>query len=44
MPAKTLHPWDNLDFGNLKKPSELQQSAFITVAGEAILNPQEIYA
>jgi type IV pilus assembly protein PilM len=43
MPSLTLDPWDNLDFGDLKKPSELQQSAFITVAGEAILNPKEIY-
>lgn len=43
MPSLTLDPWDSLDFGNLKKPSELHQSAFITVAGEAILNPKEIY-
>ena len=44
MPSLTLSPWDDLNFGNLKKPSELHKSAFITVAGEAILNPQEIYA
>lgn len=43
MPAGTLSPWDNLNFGNLKKPAEMQKSAFITVAGEAILNPKEIY-
>jgi len=44
IPAKTLDPWDNLNFGHLKKPSELQKSAFITVTGEAILDPQGIYA
>ena len=42
LPAKTLDPWQNLDFGQLKKPAELHQSAYITVAGEAILNPGEI--
>jgi type IV pilus assembly protein PilM len=44
LPSKTLDPWSNLDFGHLKKPSELHQSAYITVAGEAILNPREIYS
>ncbi len=43
LPAKTLDPWQNLDFGNLKTPSELHKSAYITVAGEAILDPEEIY-
>jgi Tfp pilus assembly PilM family ATPase len=44
MPAKTLDPWSKLDFGSLRKPPELEQSAYITVAGEAILNPVEIYS
>ncbi|HVO86667.1 MAG TPA: type IV pilus assembly protein PilM [Candidatus Binatia bacterium] len=43
LPAKTLNPWQNLDFGHLKKPSELEQSAYITVAGEASLNPKDIF-
>jgi type IV pilus assembly protein PilM len=43
LPSQTLDPWSNLDFGHLKKPPELHQSAYITVAGEAILNPREIY-
>jgi type IV pilus assembly protein PilM len=43
LPSETLDPWSNLDFGHLKKPPELHQSAYITVAGEAILNPREIY-
>ena len=44
LPSETLNPWDNLDFGSLKKPAFLQQSAYITVAGEAFLNPEGIYA
>jgi type IV pilus assembly protein PilM len=44
LPAQTLTPWDSFDFGHLKKPTELEQSAFVTVAGEAILRPQEIFA
>jgi type IV pilus assembly protein PilM len=43
LPSKTLDPWSDLDFGHLKKPPELHQSAYITVAGEAILNPRGIY-
>jgi len=44
LPAQTLAPWESFDFGRLKKPTELEQSAYITVAGEAILNPKEIFA
>jgi type IV pilus assembly protein PilM len=44
IPAKTLDPASSFDFGHLKQPSELEQSAFITVAGEAILNPKEIFS
>jgi len=42
LPAQTLNPWQNLDFGHLVKPSELHQSAYVTVVGEAILNPQVV--
>ncbi len=44
LPAKTLDPWSNFDFGNLKKPGDQEKSAYITVAGEAILSPKEIFA
>jgi len=44
LPSQTLLPWDKFDFGELKKPDELEQSAFITVAGEAILDPKGIFA
>jgi type IV pilus assembly protein PilM len=43
LPAETLNPWPNLDFGSLKKPPELERSAYITVAGEAMLKPSEIF-
>jgi type IV pilus assembly protein PilM len=44
LPAEAINPWDNLDFGQLKKPAELRKSAFITVAGESMLNPSEIFS
>jgi type IV pilus assembly protein PilM len=42
LPAETLNPWPNLNFGNLRRPPELERSAYITVAGEAMLHPSEI--
>lgn len=42
LPAETLNPWPNLNFGSLKTPPELVRSAYITVAGEAVLRPSEI--
>ena len=43
LPAEALNPWPNLDFGSFKKPPELERSAYITVAGEALLGPLEIF-
>lgn len=43
LPTKSLDPWQNLDFGQLKKPSELHQSAYMTVVGEAMLSPEELF-
>jgi type IV pilus assembly protein PilM len=44
LPAKTLDPWPALDFGRLPKLSEVERSAYLTAAGEAIVNPKEILA
>lgn len=44
LPAEALNPWPHLDFGGLKMPPELERSAYITVAGEAMLRPSEILA
>lgn len=44
LPARMLDPWHSIDFAELKPPSEVERSMFITVAGEAILQPKEVYA
>lgn len=44
LPARMLDPWRSIDFAELKPPSEIERSMYVTVAGEAILQPKEIYA
>jgi len=44
MPARMLDPWRQLDFGELRPPSEVERSMYVTVAGEAILQPEVIFA
>ncbi|MBI2592109.1 type IV pilus assembly protein PilM [Candidatus Saccharibacteria bacterium] len=44
VPTRRLDPWRNIDFGDLRPPSGLDSSTYITVAGEAILNPAEIFS
>lgn len=43
LPAKGLDPWNKIDFGKLEPPSELAKSMYLTVSGEAILAPEEIF-
>jgi len=43
MPARSLDPWSHLNFGSLNQPGEQDRSIYLTVAGEAILNPKEIF-
>lgn len=44
LPARMLDPWQSIDFAELKPPSEVDRSMFVTVAGEAVLQPKEIYS
>lgn len=44
MPARKFDPWASLNFGNLAMPDELDRPLYLTVAGEAILNPKEVLA
>lgn len=44
MQPQVLDPWNKLDFSGLQPLNELEKSMYITVAGEAILNPKEIFA
>jgi len=43
LPAATLNPWPGFDFGSIKHPTELEQPAYLTVAGAALLKPGEIF-
>jgi type IV pilus assembly protein PilM len=42
LPTQTLDPWQKISFGNLPQPNEAERSMYITVAGEAMLDPLEI--
>ena len=44
LPTRLLEPWDKIDFGGLPLPNDIQRSMYITVAGEAFLNPRGIFA
>lgn len=43
LPSRPLEPWDKIGFGNLETPSELARPMYITVAGVATLEPEEIF-
>ncbi len=43
MPARVASPWQKLDFGKLQEPAKQFRSRYITVAGLAIVAPEEIW-
>jgi len=43
LPARVLDPWQTLDFGGLEAPDVIRQAIYLTVAGEALLTPGEIF-
>ncbi|KKU20358.1 MAG: Cell division protein FtsA [Candidatus Saccharibacteria bacterium GW2011_GWA2_46_10] len=43
LPTRRLDPWRHINFGDLQPPSDLARSMYITVAGVAILRPEEIF-
>lgn len=43
MPARVASPWQKLDFGQLPEPARQFRSRYITVAGLASVNPEEIW-
>lgn len=42
MPARVASPWQQLNFGKLSSPAKQFRSRYITVAGLASVNPEEI--
>lgn len=43
MPARTASPWQALNFGDLEQPAKQLRPRFITAAGLALVNPEEIW-
>lgn len=43
MPARTASPWQKLDFGTLPQPHKQFRPRYITVAGLASVNPEDIW-
>lgn len=44
MPVHMLDPWNKIDFSNMLPPAEFERPMYLTVAGEAVLKPEEIFA
>lgn len=42
--VQPAEPWQNISFGDLPVPGEVERAVYITAAGEAILSPQEVLA
>lgn len=43
LPVRTCEPWHNLKLGNLKSPSSLEKSVFVTVAGLSLIESKEVF-
>lgn len=43
MPARVASPWQKLNFGKLPQPAKHFKSRYITVAGLASINPNEVW-
>ncbi|CAN5710217.1 type IV pilus assembly protein PilM [soil metagenome] len=44
LPVRMCDPWQHLDFGRLQPPNNVEKSMYVTVAGLALMNPQEIFS
>jgi type IV pilus assembly protein PilM len=44
LPTENLEPWSQISFDGLPQPEVQDRSMYITVAGEAILDPKEVMA
>lgn len=44
LPVRMCDPWHQLDFSGLQPPSSIEKSTYITVAGLALINEEEIFS
>lgn len=42
LPVRTCDPWQNLAFGKLSPPNSVEKSMYMTVAGLALITPEEV--
>ncbi|MBX4190880.1 type IV pilus assembly protein PilM [Candidatus Saccharibacteria bacterium] len=40
--SQPIEPWQNIKFGSLSMPPDVERAVYITAAGEAVLRPQEV--
>lgn len=43
LPVRLCDPWLQLDFGKLQPPNNSEKSMYVTVAGSALIKPEEIF-
>ena len=43
LPSRMCDPWQNMSFGKLQPPNNIEKSMYITVAGLALTRPQEAF-
>jgi type IV pilus assembly protein PilM len=43
LPARMCDPWQDLQIGKLKPPTEVEKSLYVTVAGLALIEPKELF-
>lgn len=44
IPVRIANPWQNIDFKHIERPKRILISRYLTVAGAAIVNPNEVVA
>lgn len=43
IPTRVCNPWQNIDFGHLQPPHELESTLYTTAAGLCLINPKEVH-
>lgn len=43
LPVRMCDPWQTLKFGGLQPPNSIEKSMYVTVAGLALIDPEEIH-
>ena len=44
LPVRMCDPWQSLHFGKLQPPNAVEKSMYVTVAGLALIKPEEIFS